>query len=163
MESGALVEVLMLLDWAGLTISFFNAISLLWLGLMVVLTGDRRSTGTWLTGAGMLLGALFFASHTAILGRGIESFGFGMDFWWWVSWAPAVIAPAAWYGAMLWTTGLRWRDAHPYRWWSLVVIASASLVALLLVFANPLPSYDYVAQRTLIATPDMSGVPLLII
>ena len=36
----------MLLDWAVLAVSFYNTISLLWLGLTVFLNGNRRSGGT---------------------------------------------------------------------------------------------------------------------
>ncbi len=35
-----------LIEWMGLSISFYNTISLLWLGLMVLLTSRRRSWGT---------------------------------------------------------------------------------------------------------------------
>ena len=62
---------------------------------MVFLGGSRKSVGTLLAGGGLLLAALFFISHTAILGRGISDISYGMDFWWWVSWTPAVVAPLA--------------------------------------------------------------------
>ena len=52
------------LDWAGLAVSLFTTISLLWLGLTILLNGNRRAAGTWLIGVGMLLGAAFFTSHT---------------------------------------------------------------------------------------------------
>lgn len=156
-----------LIRWMGLSISFYNAISLLWLGLMVLLTGRRRSWGTWLTGGGLLLGALFFTSHTAILGRGIESVSFGMNFWWTVSWTPAVIAPLAWYGAMLWYTGLRSgrenRIPRRHRTGLVTVSLGALAVVALLLFANPIPSYENVAGRTLVTTPTLGGVPLLIL
>ena len=83
----------LILTWAGLAVSFYITISLLWLGGMVLLIGSRRTLGTWLVGSGLLLGALFFISHTAILGRGLATTGLGMNFWWWVSWTPAVVAP----------------------------------------------------------------------
>ena len=43
----------MFLNWAALAVSFFNAISLLWLGLMVFLGGSRKSVGTLLAGGGL--------------------------------------------------------------------------------------------------------------
>ena len=153
----------LLLDWAVLTVSFFNAISLFWLGLMVVLIGNRRSAGTWLTGSGLLLGALFFTSHTAILGRGLAETGFGMNFWWWVSWTPAIAAPFAWYAAMLWYTGYRPNRPHPHRAWLGVIAALVVGVLLLLIFANPLPSYQFVAGRVLLITPSVGDFPLLIL
>lgn len=151
------------LQWAVLTVSFFITISLFWLGIMVVLAGNRRSTGTWLTGSGLLLGALFFTSHTAILGRGLSNTSFGMDFWWWVSWAPAVIAPLAWYGSLLWYSGYRLDRPHPYHTWTVLIIFLAACLPLLLIFANPLPTYQDVVGRTLALTPSIAGVPLLII
>jgi len=153
----------LLLDWAVMTESFFNAISLFWLGLMVVLIGNRRSAGTWLTGSGLLLGALFFTSHTAILGRGLAETGFGMNFWWWVSWTPAVAAPFAWYGSMLWYTGYRPNRPHPHRIWLAAIAALVVAVLLLLIFANPLPSYQFVAGRVILLTPSLGDFPLLIL
>ena len=64
--SGTLV-----LDWAILAVSLYNTIVLLWLGLTVLLNSERRSLGVWMLGSGLLLGAGFFISHTAILGSGL--------------------------------------------------------------------------------------------
>jgi signal transduction histidine kinase len=152
-----------LLDWAVLTVSFYNTISLLWLGVMVLLAGNRRSPGTWLTGGGLLTGALFFTSHTAILGRGLASTSLGMDFWWAVSWIPAALAPMAWYGAMLWHSGYRFSRPHPHHTWVIFVTVLAIGIGLLLVFANPLPKYQYVAGQVILETPSIAGVPLLIL
>jgi signal transduction histidine kinase len=152
-----------LLDWAVLGLSFYIAISLLWLGVMVILIGNRGSAGTWLTSGGLLVGALFFTSHTAILGRGLATTGLGMNFWWVASWIPAAVAPLAWYGAMLWHTGFRFERGHPHRTWLLVVLAMIAAVLFLLIFANPLPEYHYVAGRTMILTPSLAGIPLLIL
>jgi signal transduction histidine kinase len=153
----------LLLNWAVLAVSLYLTISLLWLGLMVLLSGNRRAMGTWLTGSGLLLGALFFTSHTAILGQGLDTTSLGMDFWWWVSWLPAIIAPLAWYGAMLWYSGYRRREAHPHRGWLRAVLALTAGLLFLLVFANPMPAYNYVAGRQFISTPGIAGIPLLIL
>ena len=153
----------LILDWAVLTISFFNTVSLLWLGLMVLLAGNRRAMGTWVTGGGLLAGALFFTSHTAILGRGLAHTSLGMDFWWWVSWLPAAAAPMAWYGALLWYSGYRIDRPHRHHLWLIVVLTLAASIGMLLIFANPLPNYTYVAGRVLRATPSIGGVPLLIL
>ena len=130
------------LDWAGLAVSLFDTISLAWLGLTVLLHGKRRSAGTWLSGGGLLLGALFFVSHTAILGTGLARSGLGMDFWWWMSWGPAVVAPLAWYGLMLWHSGFHIRRPHPHRFYLGVVLLGAVAVMVLLFVVNPLPSYS---------------------
>lgn len=152
-----------ILDWAVLAVSFYNTISLLWLGWMVLLAGNRRSPGAWLTGGGLLLGALFFTSHTAILGRGLGSTSMGMNFWWVLSWFPAVAAPLAWYAALLWYTGYRFHRSHPHTAWIILVGGLAGSIALLLVFANPLPTYQYVTGRLLLLTPSIGGIPLLIL
>ena len=39
-----------LLDWAIIAVSLFNAILLLWLGLTVLLNADRRTWGVWVMG-----------------------------------------------------------------------------------------------------------------
>ncbi len=152
-----------LLNWGVLAVSFYNAISLLWLGSMVLLIGNRRFAGTWVTASGLLLGALFFTSHTAILGRGLAETGFGMDFWWWVSWTPAAAAPLAWYVSMLWYTGYRPNRPHPHRAWLLLVGGLVVGVLLLLLFANPLPSYQFVAGRSILVTPSIGDFPILIL
>ena len=59
------------LDWAVLAASLFNTILLAWLGITVLLNSDRRRWGIWLAGGGLLLGAVFFVSHTAVLGQGL--------------------------------------------------------------------------------------------
>ena len=153
------------LTWLVLTVSFFNTLCLLWLGLMVLLIGNRRSPGVWLTGSGLLLGALFFTSHTAIFGRGLSSISFGMDFWWWLSWIPAVTAPLAWYSSLLWYSGLRLRPGRFSRQHLglAVTLSLGAAIALLLVFANPLPTYAYVAGRMLIFTPGIGGIPYLVL
>jgi two-component sensor histidine kinase len=152
-----------LINGAALALSFFITILLFWLGLMVLLAGDRRSPGTWFTAVGLLLGALFFTSHTAILGSGLSTTSLGMDLWWWVSWTPAVIAPLAWYTALLWYAGYRFRPGHRHHAGFITTALLALCLPLLLVFANPLPSYQYVAGRTLVLTPHLGGVPLLIL
>ncbi|MBN1485202.1 MAG: hypothetical protein JXA37_10805 [Chloroflexia bacterium] len=153
----------MLLNWAGLAVSSFNTISLFWLGLTVLLNGDRRSPGTWLTGSGLLLGAVFFTSHTAILGRGLANAGLGMDFWWWVSWVPAVVAPLAWYSAMLWYADFRVDRPHPHRPWLALVAGLAAATLTLLLWANPVPTYSHVVWRSLAPSPTLLGAPLLIL
>ena len=58
------------LDWPALTLSLFNAALMLWLGLTVALNAERRGRaawGTWLITASLLLGAVFFISHSALL------------------------------------------------------------------------------------------------
>lgn len=153
----------LLLEWVVLAVSFYLTVTLSWLGFMVLLIGNRRTAGSWLTGGGLLLGALFFTSHTAILGRGLSETGLGMNFWWWVSWTPAAAAPLAWYGALLWHDGTPLDHNHPHHLWILLTSGLALGVLLLLLFANPLPDYQFVAGRAVLESPTLAGFPLLIL
>src|SRR5215207_4378890 len=101
-----------LLDWAILAVSLFNTILCLWLGLTVLLNADRRNWGVWLMGSGLLVGAAFFVSHTAILGQELAVNADGLNFWWHVGWIPVIVAPFAWYVVILWYAGF-WRKPRP--------------------------------------------------
>ncbi|MCL4297201.1 MAG: hypothetical protein KJ077_15800 [Anaerolineae bacterium] len=162
-----------LLDWAIVAVSLFNTILLLWLGLTVLLNADRRSWGIWLVGGGLLIGSAFFVSHTAILGYGLPTaIGQGLNFWWRAGWLPVVIAPLTWYVAMLWYSGF-WEElpggegnlpplSWQRPWLGLTILLAVSLVALLL-FANPLPSFVQITQLRLSASPEIGGIPLLVL
>jgi anti-sigma regulatory factor (Ser/Thr protein kinase) len=161
-----------LLDWAIVAVSLFNTILLLWLGLTVLLNADRRGWGIWLVGGGLLIGGAFFVSHTAILGYGLHTIGQGLNFWWRAGWLPVVIAPLTWYVAMLWYSGF-WEGAPVGEnnrpslswqrpWLGLTVLLAVGLVALLL-FANPLPSFVQITQLRLSVSPEIGGIPLLVL
>jgi signal transduction histidine kinase len=156
-----------LLDWAVLAVSLFNTVLLLWLGLTVLLNADRRRWGIWLASGGLLLGAAFFVSHSAMLGYGLYNPGPGIDFWWHIGWIPVVVLPFAWYVVMLWYSGywergaddLRRRQRPGFFFTGLLAIGLAGLF----VVANPLPTYWQVAQLDLAASPSLGGVPVLIL
>jgi len=154
------------LDWPIMAVSLFNALLLLWLGVTVLLNAERRTWGMWLAGGGLIGGAAFFVSHTAILGHGLSATTTGMDFWWRVGWAPLVVAPFAWYALMLWYAG-HWegRLLPAGRHGSLFPFTALLTTALvgLLVFANPFPSYQQAAQLLLSPAPAVGGIPLLIL
>lgn len=162
------------LDWPILAVSLFNTILLLWLGLTVILNTERRTWGVWLSGIGLLVGAAFFVSHSAILGYGFSFIGPGLNFWWRTGWLPVVLAPLAWYVAMLWYAGY-WdsrgrRDPVPHlstlQWqrpWLFLTGGLAVILTGLLILANPLPSFVQVTQLHLSATPEIGGIPLLIL
>jgi hypothetical protein len=94
-----------LLDWAIITVSLLNAILQFWLGLTVLLNADRRTRGVWMMGSGLLFGAAFFVSHTAILGHELSVTTDGLNFWWQIGWIPVTLAPFAWYVVSLWYAG----------------------------------------------------------
>ncbi len=160
------------LDWAILVVSLFNTIILLWLGLTILLNAERRRPGIWLAGGGMLIGAAFFLSHSAILGFDPYR-DTAVNFWWQLGWIPVILSPFAWYVVMLWYAGF-WERAAPaglrpapaYRrhrlWFWLLSMATAGMIALF-IFASPLPSFGQLTHFDLSAAPSLMGVPLLIL
>ena len=161
------------LDWAVLAISLFNTILLLWLGLTVFLNAEARGWGIWLAAGGLLLGAIFFTSHSVILGHGIQSVTPGLNFWWQLGWIPVAALPLAWYVLMLWYSGFweRGKGSKPAEnslyqrhqaWLYLAVMAGLILTGLLL-FSNPLPSFSQLVAFDLVDTASMGGIPLLIL
>ena len=53
----------LLLDWAALSISLFNTLVLVWLGLAVLLNAERRTPGVWLAAAGLLMGEVILVDR----------------------------------------------------------------------------------------------------
>jgi signal transduction histidine kinase len=156
-----------LLDWATLAVSLFNTILMFWLGLTVLLNAERRDWGVWVTGGGLILGGVFFISHSAILGLNTYLTGYGINFWWHVGWLPVVALPFSWYLVMLWYSGFWDASQTTLRRRQAPVLAGLTLgmVGLigLLLFANPLPSFVQLTQFNLTATPSVGGVPLLLV
>jgi signal transduction histidine kinase len=154
------------LDWAVMAVSLFNTMVLLWLALTVLLNADRRTWGVWLTGGGLLLGGAFFVSHSAILGHDPRQVSVALDSWWRFGWVLLILAPYAWYLAVLWYANTWGRSPPSARWrdYLLFLVTTAFLVGLvgLFVFASPLPSFEQISHLELSASPAVAGVPLLI-
>jgi signal transduction histidine kinase len=156
-----------LLNWATITLSLFNAVLLFWLGFMVLLNSDQRAWGIWLGGLGLLLGAIFFVSHSAILGLGITIVGWDRLFWWTVGLALAIALPFTWYIVMLWYAGY-WEDAasslhrRQKPWYILMVLTLVvGLVALAVgVVLLVRPSPDFAGIR-FVYHWSVSEIPLL--
>ena len=156
-----------LLDWAVMVVSLFNTILLLWLGLTILLNAEHRTPGIWLSGGGMLAGGAFFLSHTAILGLGVDIFGQTVNFWWRLGWVLLIIAPFAWYVVMLWYSGFWEGKASPVYlrqrpWFWLLTLLSSAMLALF-IFANPLPSVLQVVLLDLSASPQIMGIPSILL
>ena len=166
LEGQQLTRILWL-DWALLAVSLTNTILLVWLGLTVVLNAERRTWGAWLAGGGLLMGAVFFISHSAILGFGFTLTNRNVGLWWNVGWVPVVALPLVWYVLMLWYSGY-WDNPNGALHkrqviWVWITMSMAALLLLLLAIANPLPSYDQVTTLTLSSTLSIAGVPLLVL
>lgn len=150
-----------LLDTTLIATSFFNTIVMLWLGLTVLLNAERRTWGTWASGGGLLFGALFFAIHSSVVAQAVWNVGREMAVWWRVGWAPFVAAPYLWYVVMAWYFGTLRTRLH-------MVIAPligglGALALLLLVVANPLPSYQEVVQRAPVDVLMVVGIPAAVL
>jgi signal transduction histidine kinase len=163
-----------LLDWASMAFSLFNTILLVWLGLTVLLNAERRTWGVWLAAEGLLMGAAFFISHSAILGQNPYSLFANtgawpsqIEVWWHAGWGLVIASPFAWYVLMLWYTGF-WdsRESALYRrqlpWFVLSVLLTLFMLGLL-IFANPLPDFVHAVQLDLSGVPALGGIPLLIL
>ena len=156
-----------LLNWAVMAVSLFNTILLIWLGLTVLLNAERRTWGLWLAGSVILLGGVFFLIHSIILGLGLDTIGYSIDFWWRSGWIPVVTIPYIWYVVILWYSGF-W-DGHGdklkrrHRPWFAGTTVLAAGTFIMLIFANPLPSFVQAAQLDLAETLSMGGVPLLMV
>jgi signal transduction histidine kinase len=155
------------LNWAALSVSLFNTILLLWLGLIVLLNAERRTWGAWLSAFALLAGALFFLSHTVLLGYGFELPAGALNFWWQLGWIPLVGIPLAWYAIMLWYSS-HWETSivtatfgRRSIFWLCMVIAIFITAALL--FSSPLPSASELIQYNLTASPSWHGFPVLIL
>lgn len=138
------------LDWAISAVSLFNMILLLWLGAMVLLNANRRDWGVWLMGGGLWVGALFFVSHSAILGQDLAVNLDGLNFWWRAGWFPVTVSPFVWYVAVLWFSGF-WAAPHSQlgrrhrTWLWFMLLWLVGLITILLA-ANPIPAYDQLVQ-----------------
>ena len=161
------------LDWAILAVSLYNTVLLLWLGLTVFLNAERRVWGIWMASGGLLLGALFFVSHSAITGHGLSPATPGLNFWWRIGWIPIAALPLVWYVVMLWYTGFwshrEWAGAAGsslYRrqkgWFYFTLSAGVAWICFLLFF-NPLPSLMQLSVENLARSPAVLGVPLLVL
>lgn len=156
------------LDWAMTAVSIFNAILLLWLGLTVALNAEKRSWGVWLGSAGLLLGGLFFISHTVILALGPRNLSFASTvFWWTAGLIPAIVLPFGWYVIMLWYAGywytpptsLRKRQ-RPYLILTITLLL-AGLATLVLGIMLLIAPTNLFQQLRFFIRWSVAGIPLL--
>jgi signal transduction histidine kinase len=118
-------------------VSLFDTVLLLWLGLTVLLTGNRRKPATIAGGVGLLLGALFFMGHTLLIAHTVDFFGGGVNIVWRVMWFVAVTAPYFWGLAIFYYSG----DPAAGRWVRRILTAAMFFMILSLFFIFPLPSF----------------------
>src|SRR5262245_63218892 len=126
------LDLLYALDWAIISVSFFNTVAFLWLGLTVLLNAERRRWGTWAAGSALILAGLFFVGHSAVVGHDLLTFGPDIEFWWRVSWLPVVGAPYLWYLLTLWYTGVLRGERHRV-WLAVVSVLGFAVLGMVIV------------------------------
>lgn len=149
------------MTWAIIAVSFFNMITLFWLGLTVLLNAERRAWGTWAAGGGLTLGGLFFAGHAAAVSLSPDNVGLEMALWWRAIWIPVVGAPYAWYLVITWYTGVLktvWHRA----WLTLVSLLGAAALMMLIV-ANPLPGLREFVYHSPSTVFSLSDIPIALL
>ena len=160
-----------LLLWALVSVSLFNTILLLWLGLTLWLTADRRGPGVVITAAGFFLGSAFFTSHAALLLSPSLQLTRSTTLWLAAAMAPVVLLPYVWYVVLLWYNGF-WtapsgemrRRQLPWLWITSAVMI-IGLVCLALLGAPFVPVFADLTPllwpwREFIKTP-VFGIPLV--
>lgn len=159
-----------LLDASLLTVSLFNAILMLWLGLTVLLNAGHRSGvgrsgswGFWMAAGSLMLGGVFFIIHSLLLGFDIYTIVPALDFWWRAGWIAVIILPFAWYAVMLWYAGF-WEEGagdlfRRHRLWFVFCGASALAWIVLALISNPLPAVTGLARSTVELSPADRGFP----
>jgi len=144
------------LDWSLLSVSLFNSILMLWLGLTVLLNARHRAPegrnsawGFWIAAGSLLLGGVFFLFHSALLGFDIRSLHPALNFWWRAGWITLAILPFTWYAVMLWYAGF-WEEGagnlfRRHRPWFLLCASSEVAWIVLALMVNPPPTISGLA------------------
>ncbi len=164
-----------ILDTAVLAVSLFNTMLLLWLGVVVLSSADRRSWGIWLTAGGLLSGGIFFLVHSAIIGRGLRDATADLDWMWHLGWVSVIASPLAWYVVMLWYAGFfapSIRHSAPIQQNRALqrihlpglgfTFACAVLLLVLLVVLGALPKFDQVLTLNQIERTTTPFTPILV-
>lgn len=156
-----------LASWALLSLSLFNGLVLLWLGLTTFLAAEERRGGLWLILTGMVMAGVFFLSHTAILADQLAlAEGIAVERWWTIGWTAILCAPLLWYLLMLWYAGF-WQEKSAALRRHRPALALLSLYAVLLLalhlFDRPLPSFARTLVLDFSDTRLIAGIPALLV
>ena len=136
-------------------LSLFDTVALLWLGLTVLLTGDRRRPATIAGSAGLLLGSIFFGGHTLIVTATSSA---GITVVWRVMWIVAIAAPFMWGLSIFYYSG----DPAAGRWVRRFLILAGVVLLLALFTISPLPSfYEFIFAPNLTPIIAWAYVPYL--
>jgi signal transduction histidine kinase len=159
-----------LLDGSLLSVSLFNAILMVWLGLTVLLNAGHRSPtsrsgswGFWIASLGLMLGGVFFVFHSILLGFSLSAIIPALEFWWRAGWITVVLLPFSWYVVMLWYSGF-WEEGaggliRRHRPWFLFCAASALAWVILALTSNAFPSVAELSRYEIGPPPASGGFP----
>jgi signal transduction histidine kinase len=148
------------LDGLLLSVSLFNAILMLWLGLTVLLNAGHRDVGSrsgswgfWIAAVGLTLGGVFFVFHSIMLGFSLAAIIPALETWWRAGWITVVVLPFSWYAVMLWYSGF-WEEGaeglrRRHRPWFLFCAASALAWIFLALTAGAFPSVGELSRYEL--------------
>ena len=146
----------------AIALSVFSLITYLWLGLTVLLIGNRTSHVTWIGGIGLLTAAVFFLCHGALVGAGVPVGPSASDFWWRLAWVPSFLAPILWAAIGLHYAGLEGSSVRTRRLRRPALIGAGALgvLAAVLVLAS-WPAIGHYGDfiRLLGAALRLRGVP----
>ncbi|HKS69733.1 MAG TPA: ATP-binding protein [Ktedonobacterales bacterium] len=146
----------------AIALSVFSLITYLWLGLTVLLIGNRASRVTWIGGIGLLTAAVFFLCHGALVGAGVPVGPSASDVWWRLAWVPSFLAPILWAAIGLHYAGLEGSSVRTRRLRRPALIGAGALGVLAAVLA--LASWPAIGRygdfiRLLGAALRLRGVP----
>jgi signal transduction histidine kinase len=140
-------------------VSLFNTVLLLWLGLTVLLTGNRRKEATIAGGVGLLLGSLFFMGHTLLIAHTVDFFGSGINLVWRVLWFVLIVAPYFWGLSIFYYSG----DPATGRWVLRILTAAMFFMVLAMFLIFPLPTFlEFVLAPALAPVIAWLYVPYLV-
>ena len=155
------------LDALLLSVSIFNAMLMLWLGLTVLFNAGHRSPagrsgswGLWMAAGSLILGAGFFVLHSILLGFDFLDIIPPLAEWWRAGWIILIVLPFAWYAVMLWYAGF-WEDSaadlfRRHRPWLIFCAASVIAWIFIVAWSNPLPAVESLTEYERIGAPTVS-------
>jgi signal transduction histidine kinase len=153
------------LESVTLALSIFITVMLLWLGLTVWLNGERGRFVVPLSASALLAAAIFFLSHTILLGLGFAETGGGMDFWWRLAWLPLPLLPYAWLLIVIRYAGLSPAQRAVYGRWQIALGVGCVVLIPIFILSNPFPSYASLVYAHAVNTDPwhwLAGAPLML-
>ncbi len=142
---------------AAQALSLLNTIAFVWLGLTVLLNAERRTIGTVVAGAGLLLAGLFFTVHFILIGRLVELVEPTLQSWWTPIRLTFLIPPYMWYVAFAWYCGVLGSGRH--RTWAVLLGLGAVLGGIIPTAIRHTPIYSEMVEPAKLSLLASAGIP----